>query len=186
MNLPQTLRALFRSQAAERDDRLAGMQLEGSRLAPLTVTSPAFQPGGRLPVRHTQDGENVSPPLRWKGIGPEVKSLALIVEDPDAPTPEPFVHWLAANLPARTPGLESAIPARGADIAVQGQHSMKRVGYLGSAPPRGDDPHHYHFQLFGLDTQLDLEPGFSRDALLDAMEGHVIAFGELVGTYQRP
>jgi Raf kinase inhibitor-like YbhB/YbcL family protein len=195
MNLTHTLRSVFlgmpkmlRGQPAERAgvERLARHRLELGSVTPLVVSSPAFASGRLIPVRNTQDGDSLSPPLRWGAVPERTRSLALIVEDPDAPTPEPFVHWLAANLSPEQEMLSEGLPGAGVDLAVQGRHTMLGTGYLGCAPPRGDVPHHYHFQLFALDTLLDLEPGFGRTSLLRAIQGHVVGFGETVGLYVRP
>ncbi|MDB5305727.1 MAG: Phosphatidylethanolamine-binding protein [Phycisphaerales bacterium] len=155
----------------------------------LSVSSDAFNSGEPIPVKYTGDGENVSPPLRWSGMPADAKSFVLIVEDPDAPTPNPFVHWLAYNIPTDILQLHEAIPKgpepqEGAPFP-QGKNSMLQPGYAGPSPPKGDIPHHYHFQLYALDRMLDLAPGAGRSALLKAMRGHVLAKGRLIGTYGR-
>jgi len=147
----------------------------------LKVSSPAIAPGGAVPVRYTADGEGVSPPLAWTGAPSGAKSVALIVEDPDAPLPQPFVHWMVWDIPAGTASIaEGSAPA--------GAHQGKlmfvgKVGYMGPKPPPGG-PHHYHFQVFALDRPVGLADGAERAALVGAMKGHVLASGELVGTYQ--
>ncbi|WP_269744461.1 YbhB/YbcL family Raf kinase inhibitor-like protein [Stigmatella aurantiaca] len=102
------------------------------------------------------------------------------------PPPQPFIHWLVADLSSERDSLPEGIPAQGADVAVQGRNSLLRVGYTGCAPPRGDLPHRYHLQVLALDRSLDLEPGFGRRELFRAMRGHVLGFGETVGVYSRP
>jgi len=153
----------------------------------LTITSPDIAPGGRVPVRYTGDGEDVSPPLAWSGVPEGAKELALIVDDPDARMPQPWVHWVIYNIPAGVSelpaGVKAAGPAPGG--ARQGLNSSGGTGYRGPAPPPGHGVHHYHFRLYALDSRLDLRPGAQKKALLDAMAGHVLAEGELVGTYQR-
>jgi Raf kinase inhibitor-like YbhB/YbcL family protein len=195
MNLNHTLRSLvlgmpkmLRGRPGERagEARLAQHRLGLSHVAPLVVMSPAFVKGGFIPVPYTEDGGGLSPPIRW-GAGPEgTRSFVVWMEDPDAPTPAPFVHWLVAGLGPERDGLPEGIPAHGADVAVQGRNSFLRVGYIGCAPPRGDIPHRYHLQVLALDRELELEPGFGRQELFRAVRGHVLGFGETVGLYSRP
>jgi hypothetical protein len=155
----------------------------------ISVSSDLFGAGDPIPRKYTADGPNLSPRLTWHGTPATAQSLALIVEDPDAPTPNPFVHWLAYNIPGWVRGIPEGVPALEQMVQpvelLQGKNSTMKVGYTGCAPPKGDSPHHYHFQLFALDKVLDLSPGSGRSALLKAMKGHLIAKGELVGTYQR-
>jgi Raf kinase inhibitor-like YbhB/YbcL family protein len=110
------------------------------------------------------------------------KSYALIVEDPDAPMARPFVHWLAWNIPGSTTELPEGSP----QVAVEGENGSGSMGYFGPRPPAGDADHHYHFQVFALDTTLNLAPGAKRDDVVEAMKGHVLAKGELVATYGQP
>src|SRR5215211_4716958 len=119
--------------------RLASRKLGALAAAPLQIDSPAFANGARIPVRYTAaDGANVSPPLRWSGVPTETRSLVLLVEDPDAPTLNPFVHWIAV-LPPRTAKLREGA----AGAALEGRSSTLKVGWIGCAPSRGDVPHHY-------------------------------------------
>jgi Raf kinase inhibitor-like YbhB/YbcL family protein len=148
----------------------------------LAVTSPKIASGGAIAEMYSAYGQSVSPPLHW-GKGPYgTRSFALIVEDPDAPMPTPFTHWMVWNLPASTTSVaEGAVPAG----ARQGKLMfVGKVGYMGPRPPAGG-PHHYHFQVFALDQALDLPDGAERPALMAAIKGHVLASGELVGTYQK-
>lgn len=156
----------------------------------IILQSPAFKQNHSIPRKYTGDGGDVSPPLSWSRVPPETQELALVVDDPDAPTPEPWVHWLMYKIPPATtslpenvlPSLRVASPAG----ALQGMNSWpKGIGYRGPAPPKGHGLHHYHFQLFALDAPIDLAPGADKADLLAAMQGHVISEGELVGTYQR-
>jgi Raf kinase inhibitor-like YbhB/YbcL family protein len=155
----------------------------------LVVRSSAFGPDGPIPDRHSDYGGGDSPDLAWSGAPASAKSLVLLAEDPDAVSPKPFAHWMVANLPPSTTGLPAGLSKEGrlADHggAVQGGTHAGSIGYYGPRPPAGDPPHHYHFQVLALDRTLTLAPGFTREALLDAVDGHVLAKGELVGTYQR-
>ena len=155
----------------------------------ITIESSAFADGQPVPTRHTGDGEDVSPVLTWSGLPNGTRELALICDDPDAPTPKPWVHWVIYKIPADAGGLPEAISndeSIGAPLSVyQGVNAWKATGYRGPAPPPGHGVHHYHFRLFALDTPLNVKPGLDKDALLEVMSGHVLAKGELVGTYER-
>ena len=156
-----------------------------SRRADLGLKSAAFHSGESIPVRHTADGDNVSPPLTWDAPPAEAPALALLVEDPDAPLPEPFVHWLIANI---DPAQSGRMLTEGVHLipgSVQGTNSFGRLGYGGPEPPRGHGTHHYHFRLYALDQPLTLREGFGKEDLLAAMRGHVVATSELIGTYRR-
>ena len=151
----------------------------------LELTTPAFADGQAIPGRHAYDQQNLSPALRWSGVPPTAKSLALICDDPDAPMGT-WVHWVLYNLPPATPGLAEGQPATPqlANGAKQGLNDFKRLGYGGPCPPPGK-PHRYFFKLYALDILPDLQPGLTKKELLKALEGHVVAEGELMGTYQR-
>lgn len=155
----------------------------------ITIKSPSFDHGQPIPKRNTGDGADVSPLLRWSGVPDATKELALICDDPDAPTPQPWVHWVLYKIPAGTTGLpEQIFKSAKLDIPVgayQGANSWNAIGYGGPAPPPGHGTHHYHFKLYALDTTLDVPEGIDKTALLKAMEGHVITEGELIGTYER-
>ena len=155
---------------------LGRVQARGRR--PLRVGSPTIS--GGIPLRHSEYDAGVSPEISWTGLA-EAKSYALILEDPDAKTVRPFVHWLAWNIPGSTTRLPEGIE----EGVLQGKTSRGSVGYFGPRPPPGDPPHHYHFQVFALDTELDVPAGAERDEVLEAMSGHVLAAGELVGTFQQ-
>jgi Raf kinase inhibitor-like YbhB/YbcL family protein len=146
----------------------------------LEVTCTAFHDGADLPRAFTADGGNLPPPIAWSHIPEHARSLALIVEDPDAPSLRPFVHWVAYNVPAAVRSITAAPAA-----ARRGRNSKLEAGYTGAAPPPGHGTHRYHFQLFALDTLLDLPDGAGRSALVQAMRGHVLAWGELSATYRR-
>ena len=157
----------------------------------LKLTSTAFAPDQPIPRPYTGDGQDKSPPLAWTGIPDGARSLVLICDDPDAPTPEPWVHWLLWNIPPGSTGLPEAVPRKeqlnDPDGAVQGSNSFPRdnLGYGGPAPPPGHGTHHYHFKLYALDDTLSLEPATDKAALLNAMKGRVLDQTELVGTYER-
>ncbi len=157
--------------------------------AGLDIGSPAFATEGRLPERFTADGAGVSPPLRWGTPPPGTAALALIVEDADAPAPQPLVHAIVWNLPPAAGELvEGAIvadgagPAGGRDV---GRNSYLREGWLPPDPPTGHGTHRYAFQLFALSAGGDPGESPGRSALLAAMEGRVLAAGLLIGTYSR-
>jgi len=141
-----------------------------------------------IPKEHSEYYDGVSPELSWSDVA-GAKSYALIMEDPDARPITPFVHWVAWNIPASLShlreGLQEQPRLTEPEGILQGRTSRGTVGYLGPRPPVGDPPHHYHFQIFALDTMLDVPPGSQRDEVLAAMAGHVLAAGELVGEYQQ-
>jgi hypothetical protein len=149
----------------------------------LKLASSAFQPQGAIPPRHSKDGGNVSPTLSWSGVPKEARSLALIVDDPDAPSGV-FVHWLLYGIPISTNGLAEGQPATEipSDGMRQGRNGFGELGYGGPQPPNGT--HRYIFHLFALDSELDLPPGASRHQLDQALKGHVIGEAQLVGTYE--
>lgn len=155
---------------------------------PFKLTSPAFSAGGSIPVEHTCEGADRSPPLTWSGIPAGTKSLALIVDDPDAPDPAAprmtWVHWVLYNLPPGCDGLPAGVAAAALPAGTrEGLNDWKRTGYGGPCPPIGR--HRYFHKLYALDAVLpDLgRPGKTR--LEQAMQGHVLAHAELIGTYQK-
>lgn len=155
----------------------------------LAIESIAFHHNQAISRKYTGDGQDVSPPLHWSAPPPGTHELALIVDDPDAPAPEPWVHWVLYKIPAALTALpENVAPSLRVSQPgglLQGKNSWGKVGYGGPAPPRGHGLHHYHFKLYALDQPLTLDPGEPKATLLEAMAGHVIAEGELIGTYQR-
>jgi hypothetical protein len=161
----------------------------GAGVARIDLSSPAFADGARLPERFTADGAGVSPPLVWGEVPPETSSLALLVEDPDAPAPNPLVHAIVWNLPPGERRLaEGAIASDGeggADGRDVGRNSYFSEGWLPPDPPTGHGPHDYVFQLFALSQTPDLGSNPGRSSLAEAIEGHVLAAGLLVGTYSR-
>ncbi len=158
----------------------------------IQLTSTAFGEGERIPAKHTGEGDDVSPPLAWSGVPQGTKALALICDDPDAPTPQPWVHWVIYKIPADCRGLPEGIaktprleePAG----ALQGANSWpsgQTIGYRGPMPPPGHGVHRYFFRLYALGAELAAEPGMDKVALLEKMSGDVLDEGQLMGTYQR-
>ncbi len=152
------------------------------------LTSPAFTHEGEIPVKHTCDGENVSPPLQWAGIPEGTQSLSLIVIDPDAPHPlfpiMTWTHWVLYNIPPSATNLDAGV--RTAELppgTLEGLNDWKRTGYGGPCPPLGR--HRYFFKLFALDTVLPDLGTPTRKVLEKAMKGHILAEALLVGTYRR-
>ena len=155
---------------------------------PLIIMSPSFMHKGVIPARHTCDGLNISPVLKWTGVPTSTKSLALIVDDPDAPNPDAprmtWVHWVAYNIPPDTKGLPETTAAEGLPPGtLQGLNDWHHTGYQGPCPPIGK--HRYFFKLYALDTLLPDLKRPAKTALEKAMQGHVLARSELIGLYQR-
>lgn len=146
----------------------------------LTLESDAFVEGGAIPSRYTCDGDDLSPPLRWGEPPAPTGSLALIVDDPDAPGGT-WVHWVLYDIPPEVRALEEGAPPPAG--STEGHSSWGRAGYGGPCPPSGT--HRYVFALYALDGALGLEPGATRDDVLRAAEGRILAVGQLVGTYSR-
>ncbi|MEX2016470.1 MAG: YbhB/YbcL family Raf kinase inhibitor-like protein, partial [Candidatus Hydrogenedentales bacterium] len=157
----------------------------------LIVTSEALQAGQPVPVEFTGDGTDVSPPLAWTGAPEGAKTFALVCDDPDAPTPKPWVHWVIYSIPAVVSELPAGI-AKQATLTQpeklqgvkQGKNGWGQVGYRGPAPPPGK-PHRYYFTVYALDEALVLGPELTKDELLAAIDGHIMAEGQLMATYQR-
>ncbi len=168
-------------------DKLAIVQPELGSFEVLYVASPAFANGARLPERFTADGEGVSPPLFWTGVPEGTETLALIVEDPDAPAPQPLVHAVVWGLSPDGDLKEGAIRADGAGDGERdvGRNSFFGEGWLPPDPPTGHGEHNYAFQLFALGPGSDLGDNPGRGAVVKAMAGRVLAAGLLTGTYSR-
>jgi Raf kinase inhibitor-like YbhB/YbcL family protein len=151
----------------------------------LAVSSPAFQEGEKIPTKYTCDGQDVSPLLTWGEPPVETRAFALIADDPDAPVGV-FTHWVIFNISSDSRRLEEAIPAQAQlpSGALQGENDFGRIGYGGPCPPPGR-PHRYQFMLYALDQPLDLKAGVAKKQLLDAMQGHILTQGQLMGIYQR-
>ena len=145
----------------------------------MKLTSPAFDMNQAIPSKYTCQGENISPPLEVGDVPHETQSLAVILDDPDAPSGD-FVHWVVWDIDPGTTGIdENRVPTG----AIQGINSASQAHYTGPCPPSGT--HHYHFKLYALDTKLTLPSSAQKQDLLQAMEGHNIVQAELVGTYQK-
>lgn len=151
----------------------------------ISISSNAFKEGDFIPAEYSCEGKDISPALSWEGIPDGTESIALIVEDPDAPMGT-FVHWVLYNIPPEKTSLPEAVPKDEtlSDGSMQGRNDFGRIGYNGPCPPPGK-PHRYYFRIYALDTKLDLLPGASKAEVEKAMKGHVLAKGELMGRYSR-
>ena len=150
----------------------------------IKLTSPAFGDSELIPAKYTADGQNISPPLQWSPVPESAKSIALINDDPDAPMGT-WVHWVVYNLPPDATSLEENMPPTETlpNGAQQGTTDFGRIGYGGPAPPSGT--HRYFFKVYALDTMLDLPTGATKRQVENAMQGHIVAEGQLVGKYKR-
>ena len=157
------------------------------------LTSSAFADGQPIPRKYTGEGDDVSPPLAWSQAPDGTQEFALLCDDPDAPTAEPWVHWVIYGLAADTRALPEGVPAGQPQLdepvaARQGMNSWGsgvKIGYRGPLPPPGHGTHHYHFTLYALDRPLEVPPSATKSQLLTAIRDHVLAKAELVGTYSR-
>ncbi len=160
----------------------------------ITVTSSAFDHHGMVPLENSAYGDNTSIDLSWSDLPSGTVELALILDDPKVVElgmmPEPFVHWVAYNIPASASGLPAGLPADaqvmvdGLDGMINGVNGTRRTGYFGPRPPANGQLHAYHFRVYALDTDLDLEPGLNKAQLMEAMDGHILATGMLMGHYE--
>ena len=150
----------------------------------ITLTSSAFADGATIPRKYTCDAEDISPDLKWSGVPNGTKSLALICDDPDAPVGT-WVHWVLFNIPADATALPAGTPAEAVlkNAARHGKNDFRKLGYGGPCPPGGT--HRYFFKIYALDAVLTLESGSNKAQLLDAMKGHILAEGQLMGKYKR-
>lgn len=153
------------------------------------LTSTAFAAGDPIPAPYTCTGRSISPPLSWTAPPEGTQSLALVVDDPDAPN-KTFVHWVLFNLPPDATMLPEGVNVEeqldGAALTpAEGANDFGDLGYGPPCPPRGDDAHHYSFRLYALDTVLDLEAGITKKQLTQATDGHILAEADLMGTFRR-
>ena len=152
----------------------------------LDLTSDAFLNGQSIPAKYACTGRNISPALAWTDPPDGTQSLALIMDDPDAPIGT-WVHWVLYNIPAGTRSLAEDLPATGKNVEPNaiyvGKNSSGKIGYDGPCPPSGT--HRYFFKLYALDTSINLLSGATKEQVLKEMDGHILAHGELVGTYSR-
>lgn len=156
-----------------------GTGKEAKKMKELTITSTVFADGAAIPARYTCDGEDINPPLAFGSVPSGARSLALIVDDPDAPVGT-WVHWVLWNIPPDVREIgEGSLPPG----AKQGKNDFKRNSYGGPCPPSGT--HRYYFKLYALDETLDLGTSTTKSALEKAMQGHILAQGRLMGTYRR-
>jgi len=151
----------------------------------IKITSSSFAEGEPIPSKYTCDGENISPPLSWDNAPAGTKSSALICDDPDAPVGT-WVHWVLYDLPATITELREETETKEELLngGRQGRNDFKQIGYGGPCPPKGG-PHRYYFKIYALDLELNLKSGATKSEVEDAMKGHLLAEGKLMGTYQR-
>jgi Raf kinase inhibitor-like YbhB/YbcL family protein len=152
---------------------------ETNKVAEFELTSAAFASGQPIPQKHTCEGEDVSPPLAWSGVPEGTASLALVVDDPDAPSGT-FTHWLAWAIDPAAGGI-----GEGEAAPVEGQNDFGSVGWRGPCPPPGHGPHRYFFRLHALEAEPDVVAGAGKEDVERALEDRAIAVAELVGTYER-
>jgi Raf kinase inhibitor-like YbhB/YbcL family protein len=158
---------------------------EDTIMEQISISSDAFKASTSLPVEHTCDGEDRSPAFSWNTVPADTQSIALIVDDPDAPG-KTWVHWVIYNIPANTTRLPAAVPKNKIldDGSLQGKNDFGRIGYNGPCPPPGK-PHRYFFKVYALDTTSGLKNGATKSQLEAAMSGHILAQGEMIGKYGR-
>jgi Raf kinase inhibitor-like YbhB/YbcL family protein len=163
---------------------LTNNQVRGGEPMKIKIKSSAFQEGEMIPRQYTCDDKDVSPPLAWDSVPAGTKSLALICDDPDAPMGT-WVHWVLYDLPPNVRELPENVPPSKtlATGGKQGTNDFRKIGYGGPCPPGGT--HRYYFKLYALDIELKRDPGMTKAQLLKAMEGHVLAEGQLMGKYKR-
>jgi Raf kinase inhibitor-like YbhB/YbcL family protein len=158
----------------------------------ITVTSTAFDHHGTVPLKYTAYGDNISPQLNWSDLPAGTVQLALVMDDPIVPMPQPFVHWVAYNIPATASGLPEQLSkeVQVTDVPelagmINGLNGVRQVGYFGPRPPVDGKLHAYHFRVYALDAALDLPEGLNKERLLEAIEGHVLGTGMLMGHYEQ-
>ncbi|HEX4340874.1 MAG TPA: YbhB/YbcL family Raf kinase inhibitor-like protein [Polyangiaceae bacterium] len=164
------------------DEKLVISRMERGRT--IDVSADDFLNGGALPGAHA--GKNAKPPgLSWAALPSETREVVIVCEDPDAPLPKPFAHWIVYGIPPTTRSYPPAGEAETTSgVAKTGKNSKRALDFAGATPPPGHGVHHYHFQVFALDAALPLGPGADRDAVVAAMKGHILASGEVIGTFE--
>jgi len=180
--------AICQRRSARRRVEMEAGEPDGGRTMDMTIESPAFEHNGEVPTVYTCDGRDISPELRWSGVPEDAKSLVLIVDDPDAPDPDApkmtWVHWVLYDIPADATGLpQDVAPDDLPEGTRHGTNNWERTGYGGPCPPIGR--HRYFFKLYALDKELGNLGGPTSDELTEAMEDHVLAEAQLIGTYSR-
>jgi Raf kinase inhibitor-like YbhB/YbcL family protein len=158
----------------------------------INVTSTAFEHHGTVALKYTAYGDNISPQLSWSELPAGTVQLALVMDDPIVPMPQPFVHWVAYNIPASASGLPEQLSkeVQVTDVPelagmINGLNGVRQVGYFGPRPPVDAKLHAYHFRVYALDTALNLPEGLNKQTLLEAIEGHVLGTGMLMGHYEQ-
>ena len=146
------------------------------------LISSVFEPGQQIPKKYTAEGEDVSPPLAWRDPPAGTAEFALIVDDPDAPQEQPWVHWVVYRIAAHTTAIREGEHGGG----VEGLNDFGNTRWGGPKPPPGHGTHHYHFKLYALRESIDLDPGATKEQLLAELRGKSLGEAELVGTYERP
>ena len=172
--------------ACSANDEKPAVEMESQEDTSMTlqISSPAFEDGSAIPQEYSCDGDDSSPALFWGELPDQTKSIALIMDDPDAPVGA-WVHWVLYDLPGNRTEIPKNVPKSGQlpGGGTQGSNSWGRSGYGGPCPPGGT--HRYFFKLYALDSALDLASGATKEDLLQAMEGHILDQGQLMGTYSR-
>lgn len=174
-----TLLALPASKGLAAGQKTEVIQMAEAAVARMSISSPSFSRDGYIPEEFSCRGRDVNPPLVFEGAPEGAKSLALIMDDPDAPSGT-WVHWVMWNIPPKTRRIEANSVPKG---AVQGRNSWRKSGYGGPCPPSG--VHHYFFKLYALDTVLSLDSGAGKAQLAAAMRGHILAQTEIIGLFKR-
>jgi Raf kinase inhibitor-like YbhB/YbcL family protein len=158
----------------------------------ITVASSAFDHHGTVPLANTAYGDNTAPQITWSNLPEGTVQLALVMDDPVAPTPEPFVHWVAYNIPAGAAELPAGL-TKDAEVSgvacldgmINGVNGIRQTGYFGPRPPVDGKLHAYHFRIYALDAALNLPAGLNKQQLLEAIDGHVLGTGMLMGHYEQ-
>ena len=171
--------------ATETEDEVVSSAMEEDAIMTIGLSSTAFKEGDKIPVKYTCDGQDISPALIWDEPPQPTESLVLIVDDPDAPGGV-FTHWVLFNIPVNIYQFGEDVPAQEQleSGALQGKNDFGRIGYRGPCPPSGRS-HRYRFTIYALDQRLNLKADVSKKQVMDAMQGHILAQGQLTGTYQR-